>query len=284
MELFDDDMEDEEDASWRKSSKKGKPDDKKKKKPTKEERESAKAGFQTVKDMFSNMPQKRKRQENGDAALDDQEDLGDLLQELHEEKKQKIAPSATRFIEMAKPRESLLETAKIRDSPSGSSSKIMAKRKFQAFSVSEPKTTEVKLEPDDEPAMIDVHENGDSFPSSFPNDDDDDIFLMSSSTVEKKEEPPVKVKSAASENGHINGVKKVEVAVKQETSKISYNVNSMNDFQSYVKVESTPPVCDGTNNGLSAMLTTNAEKQQVFKIFQGIIRIVFVTRNVICRY
>lgn len=181
---------------------------------------------------------------------------------------------------MAKPRESLLETAKIRESPSGSSSKIMAKRKFQAFSVSEPKTTEVKLEPDDEPAMIDVHENGDS----FPNDDDDDIFLMSSSTVEKKEEPPVKVKSAASENGHLNGVKKVEVAVKQETSKISYNVNSMNDFQSYVKVESTPPVCDGTNNGLSAMLTTNAEKQQVFKIFQGIIWIIFVICNVICRY
>ncbi len=118
---------DEEEAVWQRNSRKARGEPKQKKKQSKEEKESAKAGFQSVRDMLSSMPQKRKRHDEGESSANggkDEDLLGDLMQELHEEKKAKIVPSSSKFIEMAQAKEKLLESSRIKEVPFASSSKV----------------------------------------------------------------------------------------------------------------------------------------------------------------
>lgn len=272
LELFDDDM-DEEEAAWQRNSKKAK-ESKQKKKQSKEEKESAKAGFQSVRDMLTSMPQKRKRHEAGESSAIDGKDedlLGDLMQELHEEKKAKIAPSSSKFIEMTHAKEKLLESSRIKEAPFASSSKVIAKRKFQAYKVSEAPVVEIKEEPEDFASTSHDFDEG-SFPSGF--DDDDDTFLQSTSVTEN-EVMVIKTENATETNAEskveagkektiANGMSKVEQSIKKESPKITYNVNSIDNFQSYVKAESSPlTLCDRSDQTLSYMMDKNADSENV---------------------
>lgn len=274
MEVFDDDF-DEEDDAWRKGSKKDK--DRKenpKKKQTKEEKESARAGFLSVRDMLTSMPQKRKRQDNGE--IDDKKEddlLGDLMQELHEEKKAKIVPTSSRFLESTQAKETLLETSRIKEAPFASSAKVIAKRKFQAFKVSEPAAVDIKLEPDDTPTTIEDGFDDDSFPPSFP--DDDDILIQTATpkeqeivTVKNEKEVEITANSDIVQEDTVDKGVSVPVSIRKELPKIAFNVNSIDNFQSYVKKEATLASSDSTEQVISLMITKNEEGQQVSTFVQ----------------
>ncbi|ODN03191.1 DNA polymerase alpha catalytic subunit [Orchesella cincta] len=268
LELFDDDLADEDDG-WRAASKKGR--EPKKKKQTKEEKETAKAGFQSVRDMLTSMPQKRKRQDNGDksyaAEMKDEDLLGDLMQELHEEKKAKIAPSSSKFIELTNANEKLLESSRIKETPFASSSKVITKRKFQAYTVSE-KPAEVKVESVE---TIDDSFDDDAFPSNFP--DDDDLLLEKEVVIAKPEKMAT---SAANVNAStqaqgksitgVNGMSNVKESIKTAAPKVEYNVNSIDSFQSYVKAEATP-ISDVSDSGLSFMIGKDSDDDKVLNFY-----------------
>ncbi|CAL8118832.1 unnamed protein product [Orchesella dallaii] len=273
LELFDEDLADDDDV-WRAGSKKGR--EPKKKKQTKEEKETAKAGFQSVRDMLTSMPQKRKRQENGDKAsaeeMKDDDLLGDLMQELHEEKKAKIAPSSSKFIELTRANEKMLESSRIKETPFASSSKVIAKRKFQAFTVSE-KPAEVKAEPID---TIDDSFDDDPFTVGFPEDDD---LVLETTNASEKEVVAVKPGNDASNKSDgssgiqshgkpVNGMSSVKESIKTATPKVEFNVNSIDSFQSYVKVEANAnPITDASDSGLSFMISKNSEGEKLLNFY-----------------
>jgi len=166
LEVFDDDLLDEDDDG---SSTGRKRKDKKPKKPklSKSEKEGQKQDFRSIRDMMINQSSKRKRpEESGSSSINHDELLGDIMNELHEEKKPKIIPGSSRNLERTKVAENILECGKIREEKPflGPSKVSITKKKYVAFQM-----PEVKSEPLEAFGEFSSHDN---FDDGFGNDDD----------------------------------------------------------------------------------------------------------------
>lgn len=219
------------------------------------------------------MPQKRKRNENGESSRAGvkEDDLGDLMQELHEDKKPRINPSSSKFLEVTTAREKMLESSRIKESSYGapSSSKAIAKKKFQAFKVSEPTSgpVEIKLEVEEDNG----YDNGDGVGDEDAFFPDDDLLLLESSNITEQHVKASLERGGKNTTHHPStsagktGDRQANlaVAIKKEAPKVEYDVNSMNNFEAYVKTESTASIADSSDQALKFMITQNQENEQV---------------------
>lgn len=148
-EMFDDDLLEEEDYAG--SSRRSKAKAKGKKANNKEERENQKANFLSVRDMLTNMPAKRKRETaetSTSGSTNDDELLGEMLQELREEKKPRTSiPSGLKLMEKTRAVEKMISAGKIHEEKPFEK-KLVVKKKFNPFTVvNHNDRPEVKEEP-----------------------------------------------------------------------------------------------------------------------------------------
>jgi len=144
-ELFDDDVMDSEESGGGSRKRGQKNKEKKKDKPSKEEKDSQKAGFLSVRDMLSTMPVKRKRNDAAERlaaaeANDGKDDLlEDLLEELNEKKPRTSLSSGQSLFERTKATDRLVSSGRIQEDkkPFASPKIMLKKKKLPVFQVKE---------------------------------------------------------------------------------------------------------------------------------------------------
>jgi len=247
-EIFDDDLIDHDDDGDRK-----KPKNKKEKAAKKAEKETQRAGFLNVRDMLSAMPVKRKRSELTTLATDapeltGEDLLGDLLKDIHAEKKLKATPVAPNFLDGVIPENEDLVQARPRLTPQRPRVKPanVPKKKFVPFGAAK---TEASYDP---------------CPTNYCKEElMDNHFDDSMDTIEIPDpEPLPKSVPVKITNGTSNGTKVTEVKAKVNDVKIvpkfkpaepvAKNVKSIENFDSFGQISG--------NGAIESSFTDNTPK------------------------
>ncbi len=135
---------------------------------------------------------------------------------------------------------------------------------------------QIKEEPEDFSSTGHDFDEG-SFPSGF--DDDDDATFLQSTNVAENEVMVIKSENTSEasadtrtavgkDKSNGNVMEKVELSIKKESPKVAYNVNSIDNFQSYVKADSSPlTLSDSSDQTLSHMMDKNGENENLLNFY-----------------